>query len=130
MKIKVKITTPKGSAKKVSRKLKPFILGRLQKFVTYTNKVDDTVYFEVEDTPKRIIKIQKNVARFDYVIQAIMKSQKIRKIAKLNAVDISELDDMLLKHTTCTILKEATAEEIQKDDMTFWERVKKTFKRS
>jgi|TARA_Y100000310_G_C20369082_1_gene662670 hypothetical protein len=132
MKIRVQITTPKGQARKAQKKLKYFIIGsRKAKIETYVNKEDNELVWEVEGSVKQIMKIQYNVNKFDLMMGMALNNKYVRKKINnhLSKEEVSELDEMLLKQTTCKIIKEATANELVEKDKTWIERVKDNFRK-
>lgn len=105
MKTKIKITTPKGQAKKTEKKLRIFLLGFKKPDKTTTNEEDDEIIWEVEGTPRKILRVQKNVYRFDNIMKMMLNNKMVKKARrKLNPGDEKELKNMLLNQTTVEIL--------------------------
>lgn len=129
MELKISIRTPQGCAKRTQRQLRPLLLGRVIPGATYVNEDDDTLYWELEAPLRQAVKIQRNVAIFDKVISGVFQSKIMRKKVwpKLSDQDQAQLKDMLLHHTQVSILKGASAAEMTPDNLTLWEKIKKTF---
>lgn len=129
MKLKVVIRTPPGEARGVEGNLRR-IMGAGKKFSSFTSSispVEDAVAWEVEGDARNVMGLLKNINRFDYVIQQVMGSKKVRKVAKLSEKDLEALNDMLRNHTTIEVIKEATAQEIVDLNKTFWQKLKEKF---
>lgn len=129
MEIKIQINTPKGYAKKIEHQLRPWLIGSNKPKEMFVNKDDDTLYWVVETTIKRCLKIQRNVTMFETMMKGILNNPKVKKMAKLTEEQRKELDDMIFNHTKITIVKRATAEEIVESNKTFWQTIKEKFKK-
>lgn len=103
----VKIKTPKGYAKKIEWKLRPFLIGIHQPKEIKTNKDDSEIVWTIEAPVRRILKINRNVALFDSLMTNVMQNRKVKKrINKhLDKDQQQELDEMLFKHTEVKIVK-------------------------
>lgn len=135
MKLKIQIKTPKGRATSTEKKLRPFLLGISRKDVksceTYVSEEDNTIIWDIEATIKKCLKIQKNVSRFDFLITGILENKRMKKRirSKLTEEQETELKDMLVNHTSCEVIKEATLQEMVEENKTWWEKVKEKFKK-
>lgn len=126
MQVKIKIKTAPGHAVSTQKQIEPFILGvKKIKNEVYANDDDDTIIWIVEGPPKRIIKITRNVARFDVVMASILKKRVVRKLAKLSDEDRKKLDDMLKNQTKIEILKHDDMVDV--DNRTIWQKIKDKF---
>jgi len=105
MQTKIEIKTPKGYASKVAGKLRPFLLGFNKPKSIETNKDDNKIVWIIESNVRRIMKINRNVALYESLVTNILKNKKLRKKARLNLEQEKELNDLLLKHTTVSIIK-------------------------
>lgn len=105
MKIKIRIRTPKGRALKVQKKLQRHIIGnsKVEHKVT-SNKKDDTIIWDVSGDPRHVLKITRNVYKYDMMMTQILSNRKLRKVARLSKVDMDELDDMLKNQTEIKII--------------------------
>jgi len=131
MKVKIRIQTPKGHASKTEKRLRPFLLGKKKAHAIYVNDDDTELYWEIEGTPRELLKIQTNVARFDTLVKMMMNTKSVRKAirAKLSTDDQEQLRKMLYDQTSVEVLKEATAQEMTESGQSFWDRVKSKFKK-
>lgn len=132
MELKIKITTPKGQAKATEKRLRFFILNKKDIHRVWTNEEDNEIYWEVHCDVRRAMKIQRNVAAYEHMIETVMHHKQFKKHGekRLSKEDQAELKDMLENQTTIEIIKTATAEELvdEKNRKTFWQRIKETFK--
>jgi|TARA_R100000501_G_C2600176_1_gene97480 hypothetical protein len=105
MKLKIKITTIKGRAKKTEKKIRPFILGVRKPKVhkVRINKADNKIIWTVEDDVRRINKIHFNVLRFDSIMQRVLGNKMLMK--KVKPEQLKELKDMLMNHTKVEVIK-------------------------
>lgn len=130
MEIKIEIKTPIGYAKSTEQKLRPWIVGTKTKpKEMYVNKKDDTLYWVVEAPVKTCLRIQKNVTLYESLVKGILDSRMVKKAIrdKFDKKKEKELRDMLFKHTTITIIKQATANEIVGNNKTLWDNIKERF---
>jgi hypothetical protein len=126
MEIKIKIRTPQGHAVQIEKKLQPFVLGFLKRpDEIYVNKAEDELIWVVRGSVKQILKISKNVARYDSYVKGIMGHKLLKNM--LDEDSKKELDDMLLNQTKIDIIKEASAQEIVEANKTYWQMIKETF---
>lgn len=132
MEIKISIQTPKGEAKKSQERLKPFLLGRrIHAKESYVNEENSTVYWVVEAGVRDIVRIRKNIDKFDAVMRKVLDQKKIKQTIqeKLTSEDQENLREMLKQHTKVEVITKATAEELVEADKSFWQRMKDRFKR-
>ncbi len=130
MKTKIIIKTPPKQAGKAQRNIKPFIIGMKKvKIVTYVNKEESEMVWDVKGSVKDILKINKNVALFDNLMKGAFNNKAVDKLRKkvLSEDDNVTLTDMLLKQTKVEVIKEASAQEIVEFNKTWWERMKERF---
>lgn len=133
--IKVMIKTPKGTATVNEKRVRQFILGTRRSRIKIINKYvdadDSTFIWEIEGPVKDILRIQKNVSRFDMVMRMVLDHKLMKKTLrkKLSEQGEAELKELLNDQTTVEIIKSADAAELVSANMTFWERVLKTFKK-
>lgn len=129
MKIRIEIKTPPGQATGTEKKLRLFLLGRMDKpQETYVSPADDCFYWEVDVSIKRALDIQKNVGRFQNLTNWVLEQKMLKKAADKES-DIKELQEMF-KQTQVRIIKQATADEIVEANKTFWQRMKEKFKKT
>lgn len=130
MQVVIEIKTPKGSATKTEKRIRPFIMPLGSKHKTWTSPEDDTIYWEVEDDLKKVMKIQRNIAMFDMVIKNIFQHKVMKQygIPKLSKEDQDELKKMLENHTSVTIIKRANLMRQEPDGQTWWQKIKEKFK--
>jgi len=129
MEVKIQIKTPKGYATKIEKQLRPWLIGFNKPKEIYVNKANSKLYWVMDSSVRRCMKIQRNVTMYESMINRIMGSKKVRKMAKLNEEQTKELDNMLLNQTEIKIIKKATADEIVENNKTFWQNVKEKFTR-
>jgi len=131
MKIKIKLTTPKGEAPITEKRLRKWILGKTKATNTYVNKEGSELFWEIETSVKRVFEINKNVLRYESLIKSMFENKLMKKTLrkKLSEDDQKELEDMLLNQTSVEVIKEATAQEIVESNVTLWERIKKRFRK-
>jgi len=130
MKTKIVIKVPKGQARKVEGKLRPFILtgSRRSRHETFVNKDDSQIIWIVEAPLKDTMKINKNVAQFDIMMSMVFKNKMLGKaITKyLSEEEQQELEDMFINHTKVKIIKGASAEELAEvnNPNGLWQKIK------
>ena len=131
MEIKVQIKTPPGNANGVEKKLRGFLLGGNKPKEIYTNEDNSELYWVIEGPSRKIMKINKNVAMYDIIISNLLQNKYIKKYAypRLKEDELKKLKDMLSNQTTVSVVKNATAEEMVEENTTFWDRVRKKFKK-
>ena len=133
MRVLFRVKTPKGQAARTSRIIKTFIIGMPNKKLKteiYTNDDDSEIFWDCEGDFKRIMNVQSNLARFDYIIKTIFEHKLMKKygVSKLSKEDEAELKNMLLNHTEVKIIK-VSEQEVVVEGLTYWERIKKFFKK-
>lgn len=132
---KIQIRTPKGVATKTEKRIRKFIIGiprrRVSIINNYVDADDSTFIWEIDAPVRDTLRIMKNLSRFDVVMQNIFNHKLMRKVAnkKLTAEDSAELKDMFLNHTSVTLIKKEQEEILIDDKTTFWQYVKKKFKK-
>ena len=131
MKVKIQIKTPKGQAKGTEKKLRKYLLSKRTKCKTYTNDLDNEILWEIEGTPREIMKIQRNVTSYELLIKQIFDNNLMKKygLPRLAPGQATELKQMLTDQTTITIIKEATAQELTENNKPWWEQLKEKFKK-
>ena len=133
--IKIIINTPKGYATANEKRMRKFIIGvkrkRVQIINNYVNDDDSQFIWELEGPVKDILRIGKNVSKFDIVMRSVLDNKLMKRTMrkKLSAEDELQLQDLLADQTTVEIIKEATAQEIVDVNTTWWQRMTQTFKK-
>lgn len=129
MELLIEIKTPKGQATKVAYKLTKALLPRRLKYKTWTNKNDDTIYWEIEGQPKDCLKVNKNVATYDTIMRGALSSKMVQAQAKksLSIEDQEQLKDMLLNQTKVKVIKVSEKEKKEIDGRTWWQKIKDQF---
>ena len=109
MDLKIKITTPKGQAKKAQGKISKIILGFKKPTEVMVNKEDSEIIWVMRNlNAKQYLKITKNVGRFDFVMDRVFSSKRVKKMVNKHT-DINsknELERMLLSQTKIEIIKQ------------------------
>jgi len=132
---KIMINTPKGHAQDNEVRLRKLIIGVKRKRVTvinnYVNDDDSQFIWEIEGSVKDILRINKNVSRFDSVMRNVLDHKLMKRTIrkKLSDEGEAELKELLKDQTTVDIIKNATAEELVEANITWWQRMKKTYKK-
>lgn len=105
MKCTVKIKTPPGQASRAAKLLKPVILGITHANFEQDNPQDDTIIWKLDADPRRILKIQRNVTRYEFMVQKIFDHKYVKKILgkALSIEDNKVLQDMLCNQTTVSL---------------------------
>ena len=132
MRVKIKVTTPKGQAEGTSKKLKPWLIGfNKVKTETYVSPENDIIYIEVEGEPRRVLKVTENAHKYSLIINKVFEQKIMGKGIKdaVDPKDREELEHMLKEGTQVEVIKEATAEEIIEDNKSLWQRMKEKFRR-
>ena len=131
MRTRILVKTPKGQASKTEKKIRMFILGMQKAHNIYVNEEDTEFVWEIETNVRKTMKIHRNVCRYEQMMKGVLDHKLMKKTLrqKLKPEDEEMLKDMLLKQTEVVIVKNATAEEIVEGNMTWWQRVKTTFKK-
>lgn len=132
MKVKIKISTPKGMASNTLAKLKGVLgIGKGKStYTAYCNKADDTMYLEVEGSIKSCFNIISNVNKFNKLAEIVIQNKIIKYSAvKLGATQeqMEQLKDMFSNNTKIEIVKQATAEEIVENNKSLWTTIKEKF---
>ena len=131
MKVKILIRTPIGEASKAEKKIKPLILGIRRKKTKHVTKVspeNDMIIWDVEGDVKSILKIRRNVARFDITLKTIFENKKVGSaLKKLSEEDRKQLKEMFDNHTSVEVIQQATAEEIVESNKSFWQKIREKF---
>jgi hypothetical protein len=132
MKIRLEVKTPAGQATGTAQKLVPFLI-RFSKIShnSWVNDMGDCLYIELESTPRKIVPIIQRVAMFEKLTHDVMTHPWLKKaVDKVHLVDPNDYKavcDMMENQTTITVIKQATAQEITEDGISFWQRIKNTF---
>ena len=106
MKLKIRITTIKGRARKTEKRIRPFILGvrKPKSHKVRFNKADNQIIWELEDDVRKMMKVKMNVLRFDMIIEKIFSNKLLMK--KVKPDQVKELEDMLKNHTKVEIVEQ------------------------
>ena len=132
MQLLIKIKTAKGSASTTSNRIKPLILGiHKVKHDIYINDDDDEMVWNVEGSVREVMSIHRNLCRFDSMIKGILNSKLVRMAASKDFTkdQWKELEELLKNKTSVEVVKKASAEELVEANTTWWQRIKKTFKK-
>ena len=127
MQVVFKVKTPKGQATGTNKKIKNFIIGfNKVKVNTYVNEDDSEIIWEIEGGIKQIFNIQKNLSRFDAMINTIFTNKLMQKYmgSNIKKEEIKELEEMLRNQTSLEIIKKATLEEEDEYNRSFMQRIK------
>jgi len=137
MELKVQIKTPPGQAKdfttqKHMKLLKKIMLRKSKIIEQYVGDNDSTIYWVVEVSAKNYQAVIKNLMMYNTIVKTFFSvktvKQLIRKLAD-SEEDYQTVKKMIESGTEIEIIKKATAEEMIDVNTTWWDRVKKTFKR-
>jgi len=132
--VKVKISTPKGEAAKVAKKLQWFVLGTAKPLPTksitnlilnklkalhngttlemhetiITDKEESFFIWVIEADARRYVKVIRNVTLFDKMITGVLDNKLLKKMVrkKLSGTEAQQLETMLLNHTRVEVLKD------------------------
>ena len=128
--VTLRIRTPDGMAEGVEKKLKSFILGSHRPKALYINKDNNEIVWVVEGPYRKIIRIYKGVSAFDALVQGVLGSKFVKKIAKKHMAsgEFRKMTDMLLNHTTVEIIKDPSFEEKIQLEKGMWTRIKEKIK--
>lgn len=107
MKIKIRITTPKGQAKKTEKRIRKFILGFKSPHTTYANKDDSQFFWEVDCEIKKAMKIIRNVTFFETMIEKIFTHKRFKKHAlkRITKEEAKQLESMLKDQTKVEVVE-------------------------
>jgi hypothetical protein len=113
LQLRILITTPKSYARSTEQKLRPFIVGKNAACHTIMVNADDTQILWIVDCQdsRRMLKIQKNVLQFDFVMKKVLENKVLRKFAKLSKEDEEQLNTMLLNQTQVCLVNHSVAPE-------------------
>lgn len=128
---KLKVRTPKGQAKKAVGKIKWLVLGKVKTSEIYISKEDDEIVFFFDIPLRKLGKIHKNVAKFDFFVKAMLDNKLVRKTVRkhLKAGQEEDLKEMLLKHTEMELVSPLSPKEVREADETLWQRIKGKFRK-
>ena len=106
MQVKIRIKTPKGQAKGTEKKLRPFILGLKKPHKIETNKADNQIIWTIDDKPRKIMKITRNVAMYDTMLTQLLTNKSVKKSINkaLDDKGKKELNTMLFKQTKVEVI--------------------------
>lgn len=129
MEMKVLITTPKGAATKTEKRIRPHIIGNKKlKVDLWVSPEDDQIVWHMEGNVRDIMKANRNVAAFDNIVRMIFSNKTFKKLA-VEKKDLEEVENLLKNHTTVEVVKNATQEERDEMQKTWWDRIKEKFKK-
>ena len=108
--IKIRIKTPKNGATGIEKKIRGWLLPRKVTPKVEVNGEGSEIIWTVDTDIRRATKIYKNVGRFDALMSGIMGSKMVRKrvLKEQGQKGLDELNDMLINHTSCEIIREDT----------------------
>ena len=106
MKLKIRITTPKGGAKSAEKKLRHFVLGFNKPKQLQINKDNSEIIWFIDADPRKAMKISKNVSRYEFFVKGILDNKMVRRTlkTKLKPGQKEELEAMLLDQTKVEII--------------------------
>jgi hypothetical protein len=107
MKIKIKVTTPKGAAKGSQAMLSKLLFG-FDKPLS-VNITDSSIIWQLDVNTRRYMKIQKNVMRFGLIGKAFLDRRLVEKGLKKLAdtpEDFDKVKEMLVNGTKVTIIND------------------------
>ena len=134
MKLKAKITTIEGKAEWTMNNLLPILKlsSRHCKYDGWVNETDSELFIEMEGTPRQLLPVEQNIYKFQKKKQDITRTMLGKKLIRgLGGTNdqILELQELFDNDTEMEVIKEATAQELIDDTTTFWDRIKKTYKK-
>lgn len=128
--IRILVKTPKGQAKKAEGTLK-LILGVKRNYKVCTNDEDSELGFVIEDDSRRCFNIINNSTKFKLLAREIgkkvIKNKIVAYFGKFSQEQKDEFIDMLENNTEVEYIKEATAEELAKDNRSVFAKIKGLF---
>jgi len=126
MELKIRIRTPKGQAAKAEKKIRAFILGFKKPDSVFVNEDDTEIIWAMQGSVRKIMKIQKNVSKFNSTMGILIQNKHIKKLADKKG-DIDTLKEMT-EATTIEVIKQATQQEIDDNGKSWFQRIKETFR--
>lgn len=132
MQVVFKVKTPKGQATGTNDKIKTFIIAfNKVKVETFVNTDDSEIIWVVIGGLKQIMRIQGNIQKFDLMIKNIFEHKLMQKYTgrKLSPEQIEELEEMLRNQTSVEIIKQATLQEQDEYNESFFDKVKRNWKK-
>ena len=138
--VRLQVKTPLGKAAGAERTLRLFLIGKLKQPVnTYLSEKDDVFYWEIQVTPSQYVSITKRIAMFHALATGVLgqveRTKMLRKAAEMYAGKAGTTAEAfretrtLFDTTEVTLIKSATAEEMLSEGETYWERMKRVFRR-
>ena len=125
MKVLVEIKTPQGSAYSTSKRIAGHILPWGVKHKTWVSDTDDIIYWEVEGSVSKCLKVNRNVAYYDRIMKSALESKAVQwKMKSMSAEDSEMLRLMLLEQTKVRIVKMTEQDEVDSSNRSWWDRVK------
>lgn len=112
--------------------LKPFIIGKKRvKHEIYVNDDNNQIVWNIDGHIRDCMSIQRNVNMFDSFMKKILSNKMVQKagLRDLTPEQMKEFKDMIKNQTSVEIVKNATAEELDEYNKTWWQRIKEKFKR-
>ena len=108
MELKIRIKTPKGAATGTEKKVRGWLLPVGVTPIINTNADDSEIIWTVITDVRRAFKIQRNVTRFEFVVEKIIGNRIFKKFAhkKVGDKGITELENMLYEQTKVEIIKD------------------------
>ena len=125
--IRILINTPPGQAEATANNLKHYILGAKTPMAAYGNEEKGEALLEVECNVKDYVRIRKNIEDYDKIVKALrMKIPKktIMGLTKSDDATYNKVIDSMNENTHLEIVKNATAEELLKDEQGIFYKIK------
>jgi hypothetical protein len=123
--LRIEVRTPPGLASGMEKKLRFFLLGRFDRPAeTWVSPEEDTFYWEVETTVKRMLEIQRNVSKVPFLAGLALERKAMRTIA--DDATIAETK-RLFESTSVRIVKYNEANHVEPDGETWWTKMKRRF---
>lgn len=129
---RILVSTPKGEASNVEKKLRAFLLTFHKPVATGTNEDASSFYWEVDVNPAQYTKLMRKLLLFQNFASWTADNKIVRKAFKQFGATSEMFDQvkkMLQDGTTIEVIKNLQAEELVEPKKSYWQRVKETFTR-
>lgn len=133
MKIRLLIKTPPGQARGTEKKLRGILLGMKRANESGINEDESSFYWELDLTIKQYLHLQKKVYMFQDFTSGLISHRLVQGAAKkmgATTEQITEVRSMFKTGTKIDIIKEATAQEQDENNKTYWQKIKEKFKKN
>lgn len=133
MRLRMITRTPDGKAKGMNRLLRVFLLGKGLKVLrhqVFINEDQNEILWDIECSYKDFLSITRKVAQKEIIAQGAMNHKLVRMVfKKWGSPEKKREVEELLKQTDIEIVKQAEADELVEAKTTWWESLKKKFKK-